>query len=124
MRAASWALLALLFAAPASASAQFWPDHDWWHSSPNLLENHPTAHLLGGGAVNVLARGPWITKTWRDTPLKRLAWCGVFQSAWEGFQVLEIKDYPAKVGAWDLGAALVGCAATEGVVALGRKLFR
>jgi hypothetical protein len=100
---------------------ELWPDNSWWHSSPNILENHPTAHFLGGGAVDLLARGPWITKSWRNTIPKRLAWCGVFQGAWESFQILEIKSYPFKYGAWDWEAAMVGCVATEGILKLIRK---
>jgi hypothetical protein len=100
---------------------QLWPDNSWWHYSSNVLENHPTAHLLGGGLVNLLVRGPWITKSWRNTIPKRLLWCGVFQGAWESFQILEIKGYPFKYGAWDWEAAMVGCTATEGLLKLVGK---
>lgn len=116
-------IIGLLFCFNIQLSSQFWPNNSWWHSSSNVLENHPTAHFLGGGLVNILVRGPYITKTWRDTPLKRMAWCGAFQGAWEGFQVLEVKQYPLKYGVWDFEAALVGCVTTEGLIAIGKKIF-
>lgn len=123
MRRALLVLAVLSAAVCTPARAQFWPNHEWWTAPPGcgVLECHPTSHLLGGGAVNLLARGPWITKSWRNTPLKRIAWCGVFQGSWEAFQVLEIKDYPVRTGLWDLEAALVGCAVTEGLLALVQR---
>ena len=114
-------LVGLLLGIVVFSQAQqisLWPDSAWWHSSKNVLENHPTAHLLGGGAVNLIARGPWVAKSWRNTVWKRLAWCGVLQGAWESFQVLEIKNYPVKSGVWDLEAGMVGCLATEGLLKL------
>jgi len=102
----------------AAQRINLWPDSGWWNSSNNVLENHPTAHLFGGGAVNLLVRGPWIAKGWRNTVPKRLAWCGVFQGAWESFQVLEIKEYSVKYGVWDWEASMVGCLATEGLIKL------
>lgn len=100
---------------------QLWPDSSWWNYSHNILESHPTAHLLGGGAVNLLARGPWIAKSWRNTVPKRLAWCGVFQGAWEYFQVQEIKGYPVRYAVWDWEFAMAGCVATEGILKLVGK---
>ncbi len=102
----------------SSQRIRLWPDSSWWHYSSNIFENHATAHFLGGGAVNLLARGPWIAKSWRNTIPKRLVWCGVLQAAWESFQVLEIKGYPLRSGLWDWEAGMVGCLTTEGLLKL------
>jgi hypothetical protein len=100
------------------ATAQFWPPHDWWHASPSVIENPPTAHLFGGIGWNAFARGPWIARSFRNTAWKRLAVCGVGGGAWELYQVKEINAYPWKRAAWDWEATMVGCAATEGLLAL------
>ena len=108
-----WAFLTLSVLLVRPACAQVIPPHDWWHTSPNVFENPPTAHFLGGFAWDVFARGPWIARPFRDRAWKRIGVCATGGAAWEAFQVLENKSYPFKHGAWDFEATLVGCGTSE-----------
>jgi len=110
-------LLALLVVA-SSASAQVLPPSAWWHESPNVFENAPTSHLFGGMAWNAFVRGPWIAKPFRNAAWKRVGVCAVGGAAWEAFQVLETKNYPARHGLWDFEASVTGCVVSEAVLAL------
>lgn len=102
-----------LIAAPLHAQ---WPDHGWW-TQGRFIDIHPVAHSLGGGAMDIIARGPWIAKSWRDAAWKRLAWAGVIDVGWEYAQIHEFHGgYPTKYAIGDILATLAGAAATDAVL--------
>lgn len=109
-------VLALGAGVTMPAAGQFWPDSAWWHYSSNVFASHPGAHVLGGMALDLAVRGPWIAKPFRDRWWKRLAWVALFQTAWETFQVREIHGYPGRFARWDVEAALVGGGVAEVVI--------
>jgi len=60
-----------------------------------LLETHPVAHVIDGGAADLIVRGPWIAQSWRDATWKRLAWAGTIGAGFECVQIQEFHgSYP------------------------------
>jgi len=48
-------------------------------------------HFAAGAALDVVVRGPYITDSWRDTPIKRIAWVATIGAAYEGLQYFEAR---------------------------------
>jgi hypothetical protein len=112
MTRASLALLVLLVPATGAGQSVF-PGRSYWTHGSLFLENQPTAHLAGGMAGDLLVRGPWITKSWRNRPWKRVAWTGVFGFGWQFFLSREDPAHSWRDGAWDIGFNMVGAGLVE-----------
>ena len=88
-----------------------------------MLSGDKAQHFVFGGiGVNVLVRGPWIAKSWRDRPAKRLGWCLGIAVAWEVVQAEQAyRDHTLGgsgngIGLLDIGAAMAGCSLAEVVL--------
>jgi len=79
----------------------------------NPFRNHPMAHSLGGVGMDLFARGPWIARSWRDRPWKRLAWVAVIGAAWQFQNLKEIQGYSTTYAALDLGTNLLAASLVE-----------
>jgi hypothetical protein len=115
MRAALLALL-LLLPAPAVAQASYGccGFRDWaTYGSGDLLRYHPTAHGLGGIGMDLVARGPWFAKSFRDKVWKRLAIVAIGGMAWQFQNLKEIEGYRWDYAVFDVGMDLIGAGAAE-----------
>src|ERR1043166_8994110 len=72
------AIVAILLAVMATpAPAQYLdPDHC-------LPCRDKREHFAAGAGLDLLARGPWVARSFRDKPWKRLALTGVVATSWE-----------------------------------------
>lgn len=88
---------------------------DWaTYGSDNLLRYHPTAHGLGGIAMDLVARTPlWSEKIRRGPVWKRLAIVGVLGAAWQFNNLKEIPGYRWDYVGFDLGTNLITAGLTE-----------
>lgn len=89
-------------------------------------------HAGAGAAIDALVRGPWITRSWRNTPVKRVAWAAAISSLYEALGTVYIAASPdLELGApgygfslKDIGAGIVGAVAVELIVGLGKAVFQ
>ncbi len=99
-------LLLLLSGASRPLAAQLL-DTTW-------TRHHAVEHLAGGVAVDLLARGPWIARSFRDTAPKRLAWVLVVEGTYEAVQVWQWHGrYPVRYALLDTGAAVTAASLLE-----------
>ena len=108
------ALVLLLLLLPVAAPAQ------WLDPDRQVFARDKAEHFaFGGVGVNLLVRGPWIARSWRDRPAKRLAWCLTLAVAWEIVQIEQayrdqMLGRPGNgFGLLDVGAAMAGCGVAE-----------
>ena len=73
----------LLAAAASPVRAQWLDPDDCWSCLDKRL------HFVAGAAIDVAVRGPWITKSWRNSALKRIMLTCAVGAAYEGVQMVE-----------------------------------
>lgn len=114
-RAALVLAMGLVVSVPAQAQ---WLDPDRrWNADQ-------WQHAALGAALDVIVRGPWVTKSWRDTWAKRFAWSMALGCvALETYQVYEsaqrgwLGQEGGGFGLLDCAAVAMGALAMEIVVA-------
>ena|ERR1041384_5201395 len=124
----------LLLAAPLKAQAvHFDPDNKWTCWS---CYSH-NAHFMGGVAADIIVRPlPFLTKSWRKSPVGRVALAGIIGTAWELTDVAwcqakgnvahgnVVCDYDQGFGRVDLAYVVAGAITTE-VLNFGlKRLFK
>lgn len=112
-----WIILFALAFCPAPARAQAvsygccgFKDWATYGAGGSIFRYHPTADLMGGVAMDLIARGPWFAKSFRDKTWKRLAIVTLGASAWQYQNLKEIQGYRTDYAAFDI-LATVGSAA-------------
>lgn len=89
---------------------------DWaTYGASNPLRYHPTADFLGGVGMDLVARGPWFAKSFRDKTWKRLTIVTIGASFWQYQNLKEIQGYRTDYAAYDL-LMTVGSAALLEVI--------
>lgn len=102
-----------LYAAPTQARAQQIIDPDYcWRCQDTK------AHFAAGATLDLLVRGPWVAKSWRDTPLKRIALTTMVGASYEIVQAMESELKHQRGPGYgfspkDLAADFAGAVATE-----------
>jgi len=87
-------------------------------------------HFAAGVGLDLLARGPWIAKPFRNHAWKRLAATAVVAASWEMLEALDARREGKAgrpgygFGPLDLVTTVAGAAAVEGLQGLARKLTR
>jgi hypothetical protein len=120
----AWIVAAAFLPTAPPASAQ-WLDPDRCVTCPDKLQ-----HFAAGASLDVLARGPWVAKGFRDHAWKRVAMTAVVATGWELLEALDARRAGKAgtrgygFGPLDLVTTVAGAAAVEGVQALARKLTR
>ena len=126
-RAASrqgWIVAVVFLATGPPASAQ-WLDPDRCVTCPDKVQ-----HFAAGVGLDLLARGPWIAKPFRNHAWKRLAATAVVAASWEMLEALDARREGKAgrpgygFGPLDLVTTVAGAAAVEGLQGLARKLTR
>ena len=113
---------ALLAALAVPASAQYL-DPDRCVTCVDKRE-----HFAGGMALDVLARGPWIARSFRDQAWKRVAITTVVATSWELIEMFQDrKDGKAGrpgygFGPLDVAATVAGSVATEVLTSLAAHM--
>jgi len=108
------AIAALLAALAAPAAAQYLdPDHC-------VTCRDKREHFAAGVGLDLLARGPWVARSFRDKPWKRVALTGVVATSWEVLEMFQARrDGTAGRPGYgfsplDIAATVAGAATTEG----------
>jgi hypothetical protein len=123
-RCQAWMLAALFLATGPPASAQ-WLDPDRCVTCPDKLQ-----HFAAGVGLDLLARGPWVAKSFRNHAWKRVALTAVVAASWEMLEALDARRQGKAgrpgygFGPLDLATTIAGAAAVEGFQGLGRKLTK
>lgn len=109
--------LILLLALSRPVSAQLQDNAYFW-------SHHAPGHLAVGGGLDLLVRGPWIARPFRDRPWKRVAWACLVTGLYELTQRVDSHGgYRAFYVAGDTAAGCGGALATELLIAGVRKVF-
>ena len=92
------------------------------------VNHHALIHLATGSGVDLFVHGPWITRSWRNTVAKRVAWSCVVGFSYELYQRYYEGpgngwSYPMKYVWLDTGATCVGALATEGLITVVKKVL-
>lgn len=118
------AVAALLAAMGAPATAQYLdPDHCFTCRDKR-------EHFAAGVGLDLLARGPWVARSFRDKPWKRVALTGVVATSWEVLEMFQDRrdgkaGHPGYgFGPLDIAATIAGAATTEVLAALVQKVHR
>lgn len=119
-----WLFLAGMCAPqPAYAQRDTTPDygccgfHDWaTYGSDNLLKYHPTADFMGGVALDIIMRGPWIAKSFRKHWYARLGLAAVGAGYWQFQNLKEIHGYRWDYAAYDFSATVLSAALTDAFI--------
>lgn len=80
-------------------------------------------HALAGAVLVLLARGPWLTVTWRNAAWKRLGWVafvGVSYELTDLFRV--VGGQRVGIGLTDIGVAMAAGALVEAVIWLAQRV--
>jgi hypothetical protein len=87
-------------------------------------------HFAAGAGLDLLARGPWVSPSFRDAAWKRLAITAVVATSWE---VLEAADARRDgdigrsgygFGLLDIAATVAGAATVEALSGIARRIVR
>jgi hypothetical protein len=119
-----WIVAVVFLATGPPASAQ-WLDPDRCVTCPDKVQ-----HFAAGLGLDLLARGPWIAKPFRNHAWKRLAATAVVAATWEMLEALDARREGKAgrpgygFGPLDLVTTVAGAAAVEGLQGLARKLTR
>jgi hypothetical protein len=119
-----WMAAVVFLATGPPVSAQ-WLDPDRCITCPDKLQ-----HLVGGVGLDVLSRGPWVTKSFRDRAWKRIVITAVVATSWEMIEAAEAhREGKAGrpgygFGPVDVVATVAGAALVEGVQAVAHRLRR
>jgi len=97
------------------------------------VKHHAADHIASGFLIDNLARGPWLNKNWNNNAWKRTAWAGSANVVYETIQVIPVLrnafgmkwegKYPTKYVFLDIGAGYISAWVSEGIVAVGKKIF-
>jgi hypothetical protein len=119
-----WIVAVVFLATGPPASAQ-WLDPDRCVTCPDKVQ-----HFAAGLGLDLLARGPWIAKPFRNHAWTRLAATAVVAATWEMLEALDARREGKAgrpgygFGPLDLVTTVAGAAAVEGLQGLARKLTR
>jgi len=119
-----WIVAVVFLATGPPASAQ-WLDPDRCVTCPDKVQ-----HFAAGVGLDLLARGPWVAKPFRNHAWKRLAATAVVAATWEMLEALDARREGKAgrpgygFGPLDLVTTVAGAAAVEGLQGLARKLTR
>jgi hypothetical protein len=118
-------ILAGAFAAAASPVSAQWLDPDRCFTCPDKR-----IHFAAGAGLDLLARGPWVSKGFHDHAWKRVLVTATVAATWEMMDALEARREGKAgrpgygFGPVDLAATIAGAVAVEAVQGLGRKLVK
>jgi hypothetical protein len=108
--------------APLAAQSPWDPDVTWdadqWH------------HAAAGATLDVVMRGPWITRSWRNRVAGRLVLVAVVGASYEVLQLYEARQTGRLgqegygFGPLDLAADMAGALTVEALLALARAVLR
>lgn len=115
-RLALLCLLLITLATPAAAQRSYGccGFRDWaTYGASNPLRYHPTADLMGGIALDLVARGPWFASSFRDRTWKRLTIVTLGAAAWQYQNLKEISGYRTDYAAFDIAATVASAALLE-----------
>jgi hypothetical protein len=119
-----WLVAAAFLATGPPASAQ-WLDPDRCVTCADKVQ-----HFAGGVGLDLLARGPWVAKSFRNHAWKRVAITAVVATSWEMLEALDARRERRAgrpgygFGPLDLVTTVAGAAAVEAVQGLTRKLTK
>lgn len=119
-----WLLVSIVLAIGPPASAQ-WLDPDRCVTCPDKVQ-----HFAGGVGLDLLARGPWVSKPFRDRAWKRVAVTAVVAASWEMLEALDARrEHKAGrpgygFGPLDLATTVAGAVAVELIQGAARKLVK
>jgi hypothetical protein len=120
----TWIVAAAFLATGPPAPAQ-WLDPDRCVTCPDKVQ-----HVAAGVALDLLARGPWVAKSFRNHAWKRVALTATVAASWEMLEALDARRLGKAgqrgygFGPLDLVTTVAGAAVVEGVQGLARKLTR
>src|SRR5439155_23062572 len=115
-------IVAVAFLATGRPASAQWLDPDRCITCPDKVQ-----HLVAGVGLDLLARGPWVAKSFRNHAWKRVAITGVVAASWEMLEALDARRQGKAgrpgygFGPLDLAITVAGAAAMEGLQGLGRK---
>ena len=124
VRRTSWIVAAVFLATGPPASAQ-WLDPDRCVTCPDKVQ-----HFAAGVGLDLLARGPWVARSFRDHAWKRVAMTAVVAASWEMLEALDARRQGKAgrpgygFGPLDLVTTVAGAAVVEAVQGLGRRLTK
>src|SRR5437762_13101990 len=116
-------MLAAATLAPAQRVYAQWLDPDRCVTCPDKLR-----HFAAGVGLDLLARGPWVARPFRDHAWKRVAMTAVVAASWEMLEALDARRQGKAgtpgygFGPLDLVTTVAGAAVVEGIQGLGRRL--
>jgi len=120
----AWLLAASFLATSPPAAAQ-WLDPDRCVTCTDKVQ-----HFVAGVGLDLLARGPWVSKPFRDHAWKRVAMTAVVAASWEMLEALDARREGKAgrpgygFGPLDFVTTVAGAAAVEGLQELSRKLTK
>jgi len=123
-RRLAWTLAAI-FLAPGPPAAAQWLDPDRCVTCTDKVQ-----HFAAGVGLDLLARGPWVSKPFRDHAWKRVAITAVVAASWEMLEALDARREGKAgrpgygFGPLDLVTTVAGAAAVEALQGLTRKLTK
>ena len=124
VRRTTWILATVFLATGPPASAQ-WLDPDRCITCPDKVQ-----HFVAGVGLDLLARGPWVARPYRDHAWKRVAITAVVAASWEMLEALDARRQGKAgqpgygFGPLDLVTTVAGAAAVEAIQGVGRRLTK
>jgi hypothetical protein len=123
----AYAWIAAVAALPSTAStatAQYL-DPDRCLTCPDKQE-----HFAAGAGLDLLARGPWVSPSFRNAAWKRVALTTVVATTWEVLECAQARrDHKAGqrgygFGPLDIAASIAGALTAEAVTSVARKFVK
>ena len=118
-------IVAMVFLATGPPASAQWLDPDRCITCADKLQ-----HFAAGVGLDLLARGPWVAKPFRNHAWKRVAITAVVAASWEMLEALDARRLGKAgrpgygFGPLDLVVTVAGASATEGLQGLARKLTK
>ena len=118
-------IVAMAFLATGPPASAQWLDPDRCITCADKLQ-----HFAAGVGLDLLARGPWVAKPFRNHAWKRVAITAVVAASWEMLEALDARRLGKAgrpgygFGPLDLVVTVAGASATEGLQGLARKLTK
>ena len=119
-----WMVVLALSLTAARAPAQ------WLDPDPCVTCPDKRIHFAAGVGLDLLARGPWVAKSFHDQAWKRVLVTATVAASWEMLDALEARREGKAgrpgygFGPLDFAATVVGAASAEALQALGHKILR
>src|SRR2546421_10504549 len=120
----SWIVLLVLSAAAPRDPAQ------WLAPGACVTCHDNRLHFAAGVGLDLLARGPWVAKSFHDHAWKRVLVTATVAASWEMLDALEARREGKAgrpgygFGPVDFAATVAGAAGAEALQALGHKILR